>query len=125
MAEESKGKDTAGGKEQKHFYVSDKRELYAEHRLLEVIYGTYAPRLAVKISFFEELDNGGEWKDVKLYSASSLTRNLDELAIVDRKYLFGIGVDPRTFPALWEKDLGAVVDELVPFLSKDKTEKEV
>ena len=68
-------------------------------------------------------DNGKEWKDVKLYSGSSSARDLGEFASASRESLSGIGIDPNYFPVLWDKDIGAVVDELVPFLSKDKVER--
>ncbi len=109
--------------ERKYFYLSDKKEFGEDYRALEVKYGNYTTGEVTRTYFFEETDNGREWKKVRLYPPSSSVRNLDELAIADRKYLFGIGVDPRIFPALWGKDLGTIVDELVPFLSRNKEEK--
>ena len=118
------GQVTSRAEEEKHFYISDKRDLSAERRLLEVVYSTYPPmKPGAKTYFFEELDNGREWKDVTLYSSSSVAKGLDEFTTADRKYLSGIGVDPNVFPKLWGKDLCPVVDFLVPFLSKDKVER--
>jgi len=117
------GQVTSRAEEEKHFYISDKRVLGAERRLLEVIYGTSPSQNPTRTYFFEELDNGREWKDVKLYSGSSSARDLGEFASASRESLSGIGIDPNYFPVLWDKDIGAVVDELVPFLSKDKVER--